>query len=154
MRETDGPRVDGTHASERWWTHRYAALPSSSSLLLPLVEVFLLQSLRVMHMSRPHWRRKKQLMSTSTSSRRRAATPSPTTAPRPRPLNRESAETESKHTLNKRSDPSARLNTHRRRWREQLGESDASSWSRSETTRLLSSLLFSVTYKSFHGNMR
>lgn len=78
-------------------TYRYAALPSSISLLLPLVAVFLLQSLRLMHMSRPHWRRKKQLTSTKTRTSSRPATPSPTTAPRPKPLNRDSAKAGQTH---------------------------------------------------------
>lgn len=54
----------------------------------------MLQSARVMHMSRPQWRRKKQLMSTRASSSSSAPRPRPTTVPSPRPLNRDSAEEE------------------------------------------------------------
>lgn len=61
------------------------------SLPLPLVAVFLLQSVRVMHISRPQWRRKKQLTSTTTRSSSSAPRPRPTTVPSPRPLNRDSA---------------------------------------------------------------
>lgn len=61
------------------------------SLPLPLVAVFLLQSVRVIHISRPQWRRKKQLTSTTTRSSSSAPRPRPTTVPSPRPLNRDSA---------------------------------------------------------------
>lgn len=68
-------------------THRYAAFPSSSSLLFPLEPLFFPQILRVMHISNPHCRVKKQLTSVTTRINKRAATPSPMTAPSPRPLN-------------------------------------------------------------------
>lgn len=67
-------------------THRYAAFPSSSSLLLPLEPLFFPHILLVMHINNPHCRIKKQLTSVTTRISNRAATPRPITAPSPRPL--------------------------------------------------------------------
>lgn len=67
-------------------THRYAAFPSSSSLLFPLEPLFFPHILLVMHINNPHCRMKKQLTSVTTRINRSAATPRPMTAPSPRPL--------------------------------------------------------------------
>lgn len=83
-----------------FFSHKYAAFPSSNSLLFPLEPVFFPQIRLVIHISNPHCLMKKQLTSVTTRISRRAATAKPMTAPIPRPLKRVSLR-KKKHIFHK-----------------------------------------------------